>query len=550
MRWQRVTTITFAAAVLLHVCAGPVHGIPADSEPQQQSDSSNGAKYVLTGTVVDSVRGEGIRGALVRLLGNSPDVVLTDAAGKFRFEGLTSDNVFVVAQKPGFFSSQDLRTQSMRVMAQRDAEPLNPVRASSGPMTIKLIPEAVIFGTVLGERGEPLESMPIAVWNISVVDGRQTSIQFGNETTDEDGHFRVSRLPPGKYYAVAGPGRMPMAQESGPGGKNPVGYAAVYYPAAADMESALPISIDAGTRTEINFSMEPQSLFRISGVVSGFGPGQQPYIQLASPTTQGLAGLAQGNAVTGAFTSNWIPAGSYILRALASGPSNTPLAASEYLTVRSNISDVRIALEPSINLPIIVRMVATKESPVGANQAVVVLLMPKGPQERFPGQALMGALSGSDTVWKVATGGYVANFVANGSWYVQSAMYGTQDAMRDDIFVGLGSGNQALEVVAREDGATLTGTTTADGHAAQGAVLVVPEQTPNQLRIVHSNADGIFRASGLGPGSYRVIAFDQIDDLEYRNPTAMADYMMRAQTIELNTNQTSSMNLELIKRSN
>jgi hypothetical protein len=149
---------------------------------------------------------------------------------------------------------------------------------------------------------------------------------------------------------------------------------------------------------------------------------------------------------------------------------------------------------------------------------------------------------------RVETGSYQPIFATPEPWYVQSAMYGRQDLLRDDLIAGIEGGTRTVEIVVRDDGAVLSGTTTADGQPARSSVLIVPEETPSQLRKVTTNADGTFHAGGLAPGTYQIIAFDSADNLEYRNPAALADYLMKAQTVRLTPNQTATVNLEILKR--
>jgi hypothetical protein len=548
--WRRIAVLVFFTGTLLQLRAEPVGGTPVDVKSQEQSDSSNRTTYVVTGTVVDSVQGEGIRGSLVQLSGDSQDVTLTDAGGQFRFEGLASNVVIVTAKKPGFFTEQDMLRHVMLVAGQNRNQPAPAAKPVTGPVIIKLVAEAIIFGRVLGYRNEPIESLPVVVSIFGMFDGRKTSVQIANAVTDENGRFRISGLIPQNYYVAAGPGPAQVVRESGGAAKGYEGYPVVFYPAASDRDGAVPVSVGAGTRTEVDFSIAPQPFFRISGSVHGYGAGQQAYIQFAGTTTLAFAGLAPCDPATGAFTSNWIPGGSYILRVGVSGPSEFPMSASQYLTVDTNISDLRIQVQPAITIPINVRVETTRDSSSDGQDSVMVTLMPKGPQGGVESDALIGRLAArTGALWRVEAGAYLAKLATAAPWYVQSAMYGTQDILRDDLVIGLG-GSRPVEIVVRDDGAVLNGTTTSDGHPSRSSVLIVPEQSPSQLRMIVTNQEGAFQVGGLAPGTYHVIAFDNADDLEYRNPAAITDYLMKAHTILLNASQTARVSLELVKRGN
>lgn len=550
MRWWRLAMTALLAGSLFQFCVAPARGLSANTESQTQSSSPDKLTYVVTGTVVDSVRGEGIRGALVELSGEAQDATLTDAGGKFRFEGLPSNHVILAAKKPGYFNEQDMLRWTVPVGEQNRNESPAIVREVTGPVSIKLVQEAVIFGRVLGYGNEPVESLPVVVSMFGMFDGRKTSVQIGGGTTDEDGNLRIAGLVPGSYYVAVGPGPAKVVRESGTALPSHQGYPTVFYPGASERDASELLSIGAGTRTELNFTVTPQPFYHVSGAVSGYGPGQQAHIQFVGATTLGPAGIAPCDPASGAFTSNWLPAGTYVVRVLVSGPSEFPLSASQYLTVDQNISDLRIQVQPAITIPIHVSAESTKNSPLTGRESVVAALTPKGPQGAVGGGSLIGRISSTGSIFRVEAGTYLAKLSVNPPWYVQSAMYGTQDVLREDLIVGVGGGSRSFEIAVRDDGATLNGATTTYGHPSRGAVLIVPEDAPSQLRIVATNQDGVFQVGALAPGSYRVIAFDNVDSLEFRNPTAMTDYLTKAQTVLLNANQTASVSLELIKRAN
>jgi hypothetical protein len=374
---QRNIALVFMVGLVLQFCAGPARGLSTLGEPQQGSDSSNKPTFVVTGTVVDSVHGEGIRGALVAISGEAQDATLTDAGGKFRFEGLASNRVTIAAKKPGYFNEHDLLRYSMFVVGQSGTQASPVARAITEPVTINLMAEGIIFGRVTGYRNEPIESLPVVVKMFGIFDGRKSSVAIGNAVTDEDGVFRVSGLVPANYVVAVGPGLARPARDIGSGAKRFEGYPVVFYPAASDQDGAVHIPVGAGSRTEVNFSIPLQPFFRVSGNVSGYGSGQQAHVLFAGTTTLNNAGVMPCDPLTGAFVSSWIPGGKYVLRTFVSGPSEFPLSASELLTVDRNVSGLRVQVHPALEIPINVRVETPKSTDSGDHNYVTVLLMPK-----------------------------------------------------------------------------------------------------------------------------------------------------------------------------
>jgi hypothetical protein len=60
--------------------------------------------------------------------------------------------------------------------------------------------------------------------------------------------------------------------------------------------------------------------------------------------------------------------------------------------------------------------------------------------------------------------------------------------------------------------------------------------------------NGAFAIRDLAPGSYRALAIDQADDLEYANPEALRNYLTKAQDVTVGPKQESRVDLELVQR--
>jgi len=100
------------------------------ANPQFQAEPRT---YTARGTVVNSATGEAISGALVQLYGARQHAVLTGPDGKFQFDGLQNSSFQLSAQKPGYFSPEQIRRSAAPPMLVRTEE--------ERPITLKLIPE-------------------------------------------------------------------------------------------------------------------------------------------------------------------------------------------------------------------------------------------------------------------------------------------------------------------------------------------------------------------------------------------------------------------------
>ena len=71
--------------------------------------SKTSSTFTLNGAVLNSVTGEPISRALVRISGLVQRTAFTDAEGRFEIDGLPAGPVDVELQKPGYYRQQDAR---------------------------------------------------------------------------------------------------------------------------------------------------------------------------------------------------------------------------------------------------------------------------------------------------------------------------------------------------------------------------------------------------------------------------------------------------------
>jgi len=152
--------------------------------------STNGSNdthysYKFSGTVVNSATGEPIARALVQIFSQSSPAIFSDSSGHFEFNDLPELQTTVVARKPGFFAEQEI-----------ERSPRNSINVHIGPdtppVTIKLIPEGVIYGKV-ESNGGPLERIPITLYSSNIAEGRRNWEQR-QTVTDDDGGIGSSSI--------------------------------------------------------------------------------------------------------------------------------------------------------------------------------------------------------------------------------------------------------------------------------------------------------------------------------------------------------------------
>lgn len=523
------------SCVLLILCGV---GLILSSASAAQSPSANGETFTLSGTVVNSVTGEPIARAMVRTNGVVQRTAFSDSEGHFQIDGLPPVQVTVTAQKPGYSASRFPGSAGGWIQ----------IGPNTGAQVVKLVPQSAIYGRVTDASGQAIEHVPVRLTARSVRDGRKIWEQRGMTETDEDGHFRFANLMQGTYYVAAGP--LVAEQLLAAGEKSKTGFAHVYYPGAAELASALPIQLSGGQQTEADFSLNAVPVYEVSGSISGHLADQGVGFQLLTSSGDELSLPTTFNMETGTFKLEGLPAGSYIVRAISQAEGQ-PMRADRLVNVAANVEDLRLALAPSVSIPVVVRM-ESRSSNVSTSirlhdrPPISVRLLPADANSAESSSTVQRG-SSAMVLQNVDPGTYTADLMPQVPWYVQSATYGQSNLLYDDIFVA-GGQSYPMEIVLRDDSASLSGTIKrSDANQPPATVVVVPQPAGKMPPHVVRGAGNDFSVSGLAPGEYLVFAFDSIDGMEFSNPDAFGPYASQAAHITLTGNQRGQVSLDLIQ---
>jgi hypothetical protein len=512
--------------------------------------SIDNQRYTVSGTVVNSVTGEPIRRALVSLFYNQQLTAMTDSDGRFAFEGLPRMSATLTAQKPEFFSEQELSAGRSR--------PRQITVGSNTATTIKLVPEAIISGRLIDADGLPIPRLLVRAITQKVMQGRKEWQQGMLGRTDADGYYRIINLMPGSYFVVAGPGRT-QAFVAGAEDTADLGYASVTYPGSS------PLRVAAGQQVEVNFTIRPEPFYSVTGSVSGTSPGNHYTVQLISrtPGMRMPMGGANPDPQSGTFTLPRVARGDYILQARGfwvdrqnPNPLTNQTLGAVPISVRGNVMGVSVPLEPMLSIPINLRSERTREAQGmvrGRNfPNVQIRLSPvdqesppafSGPEDpKDPGSPLMlrNAVPGKYRVEVIPT---------FGDTYVASARYGMTDLLNGELTLTSGANQGAIDVVVRDDAARLTVKVQSEEPLPGISVLVVPDRGEPKLQETVAGPKEVgMQMQGLRPGSYTVLAFEDLGNLEYMNRDALEPYLSRGAKVTLTPNQEATVTPELIKR--
>jgi hypothetical protein len=531
----------------LHLLVLVFLSVTAIAQVSPSRPGKSDATFTLSGSVTNSVTGESVGHALVRINGSVQRTVFTDSEGHFQVEGMAGGTAYVNAQKPGYFSQQELKG--------RGGDNLVTVGVNSDSVVLKLTPQSAISGRITDATGQPIEHVPVRLTAKPLREGRKHWEPRGQQQTDEDGRYRFANLMPGTYYLAAGP----SADETRllPGEQRPkTGYASMYYPGVPDLASAAPIQLTAGQGAEADFSMTAGAVYHVSGSVTGYPPHQGVGVMFLSQSGDDLSLPSRFNTETGHFDIDSVPPGNYVVKAFAQADPDRPLRAEARVNVADSVDNVHLALGPALSIPVVVRTESRassgqSSSPRGGQgpPPISVRLVSSDPTTG-ESYSTIGHGNQSDSVilQNVDPGRYSVDLMPQGGWYVQSAQYGQTNLLYDDLLVASAGQASPMEVVLRDDGATLTGTVKSpDGTPVQATVVAVPQPVSKvSPKTAYVSSQDSFTFSGLAPGEYLVYAFDSADRLEYGNPDVLQPYTSQAAHVSLSPNQKAQVSLDLI----
>ena len=580
----RVGTLIFAVLLL----ATPLifREVSAQQLPTKPADR-------ITGVVINSVTGEPVARALVVSEGEI-FATLTDNSGRFEFvfpdtpggqsagepgrpPRVSSRYVYrpslLTARKPGFLNGRDEHASpGQRVIDGKEME-------------IALVPEALIVGHIALPTTEPPDPIEVELFQRQVRNGRAHWVSVGVQSTRSDGQFRFAELPAGTYKLLTHELRDEDPKFSAPEGQV-YGYAPVYYPNASGFSSAGTIELKPGKTAEASLKLTRQPYFPVIVPVTNVPPGRSLGGIEVSVQGPGGPGYAlqydyQKQAIVGL-----LPNGSYQLRAMNYGQQ--ALSGDANITVHGGANGAILPLAATPPVRVNVKDEFTSEvSPftttiVGSNGRqttqerrfdVTVALQPVDDftvlQQGTPSQGHLDPQTNSMQIDSVAPGRYwVEVYPTNG--YAASVTAGGVDLRNHPLVVPSGSSAPSIEIVLRNDTASIEGTVegvsnlsgvaapvptgfnswsnTSSDSSARLYFIPLPDSTG---RFIEQNVsqDGSFSVS-LPPGEYRVLAFPRVQpEIEYENPNAMRAYDGKGQVVRLAAGQKERIQLQLISTS-
>jgi hypothetical protein len=506
--------------------------------------------FKIAGQVVHDRDNRAVRGARVSItMVEHPDrqlSVVSGANGEFQFFGLPPAKYQLRAEFRGstqFYQQLEEYSTAIVVGPALDSEHI----------AFPLDSAASISGSVVDGDGDPVSGASVYLFGRSVSRGMfQTGLK-GQANTNMTGTFHIGHLSPGTYYVAAAahpwyaqnqiptpptdPNNSPNPQPE-PHPELDVAFPLTYYAASTTPESATPLTLEEGSKAEIQFTLNavPAVHVALDGIekppeqniqasLSQVGPGGTLISVNGVLTPNGVAGVAPGN---------------YLLSASLIEQNGQSALGSQAVTLTG---------DSTVHLNEVIRTSVTGK----------VLFDGHIPENL---SVWLGDSSNGNTLWLPIAKDGSFNLSQTQPGRYSLLMGNTSEFYIRDISVkGAGFAGGVLEIAkGAQIELTITaakGMTKIDGTVVNGKtpvagalVLIIP-QDANRAKYIprdQSDSDGTFTLFQVPPGRYTLVAIQNGRDLAYAEPGVMAPYLPHGQVLDVPLPKNARVEVEVQAR--
>jgi len=574
--------------------------VPLLSAPQQIGSAS------VEGTVVNLGTNEPIAGAVAELSkpsatpGAPPEAqtVTTGADGKFAFRNLQGGEYRLVATRPGGiynpaqYGQRDPRSPGTPLtLAANDA--LKNVR-------LEMAATGAITGRVYDRNGEPVPYARVLAMQHWYHEGNRLLDFVQVVHTDDRGEYRLFWLPPGKYYVAARPEALQSAgttsfvntpdrialyhEEDSPippivrrVQDNEViteTYELTFYGGQTNPLKARAIDLLPGTTSagiDIPLAAGTVRPRTVQGIVIDGASGQPaPGATISALPAIFMSSRIQPATTTdasGRFTLRGLTSEAYILHFRTA--TGNLFGFHRLESGSTNIENLSIVAKPGI--PVSGKISFDGRPPADNDPDIARLQVIITQDPGIPGVPSPAPVTplpnGNFTVQNVGPAGWDFEIYVGGArppgTYVKAIKLGTQDVLNAKFYPEPGDSqrgglhidgplDQPLEIVLG------IGTGTVDGRvvdakqqpSAYRTVVLLPDIPLRHRfdlhRVTTTDTAGKFRFQNVDPGSYKLFAFDRIENGAWEDTTLMVSYESGGQPIRIQEHSQQSVEVRVI----
>lgn len=536
---------------------------------------------VVEGKVVNSVTGELIRkaeltlttslmpegfDAMAKQIGMDADMMdnmpaakgskktftaTTDAAGKFKFDKVDPGDYYFTAKHAGFVD------QTYKPTGKDSAEGLLHLTAGRelSEVEFRLIPQGAVSGKVVDEDGDPVADAIVTASRYSFSSGHRTLRLADTGRTSDRGEFRLSKLPPGRYYlnaesiAFDATGSAPPPPKDG---SPETGYVATYFPGTTDVQDAEVVEVKpAGDVPGFVIHLQKSRVVRVKGTLAGADgkPLKSAQIMLMSAAHPGSMRMAMSNSEGKFEMANTSP-GAYMAMVMQMTGASPSIVMQPLIVPSENLSDVKLGTAPDGKLQ--GRVIVAGDGKV---QLKGIRIMLAGGEDApvMPSSASVDE-SGAFTLTKVATLPYELSLthVPDGA-YLKSVLWNGREILGQPLDLTAGAAGD-LQVILGTDGAKLDAAVSHDDKpVADATVVLLPEDPtrryPETTSSEETDDKGHAAFKDVPPGNYLLFAWEKVEEGAWFDPAFVKAAASGATKVTIGPKESQRVDLKVIPAS-
>jgi hypothetical protein len=480
----------------------------------QQSSASGQA--TVEGTVVNAINARQIprAGVLLRNVQQGNNAVWTraDDTGRFLFKNVDPGRYRLSGDRQGFFTENRKNATQTFVDVSAGAHINN--------VLVRLLPFAVIAGRIVDDKNDPLQHVEMRLYAWDYVRGRRLLASKGGSATDDRGEYRIPGVRPGSYFLLANYDfKKEWLRSMGDLAKTTrpdIAYLPQFFPGTTDFREAQQLTLKPGDEVFEDFAFSSRPAVSIHGrVVNGVSGNPAPKAVVTASWTNIPPGVDPVSAQAdgdGTFEIWGLAPGSYTLQTSFQDQGENYSAEDQVEVGSAGLAETEIAGMPDVAMNGSVHVEGT-QPPALRQVSVEFMTMGNRPFSIFrvaaasPNFLLQGRLH-LETHYRVNAVNLPDDY------YLKSITVAGKEMPKNDVVVG--AKHSQIELVISPEGGHIEGTVLdfKNQPVRNSYVMLAPDVAvvdPDQILQSRSDATGKFVLRGAPPGTYKLIAFEDLD---------------------------------------
>ncbi|MFZ5926251.1 MAG: carboxypeptidase regulatory-like domain-containing protein [Acidobacteriota bacterium] len=501
------------------------------------------ATYTISGTVVDSVSGDPLRGVRVSVLEarsfRPAGEWTTDGSGDFRFERLAAGKYVLMAEKPGYvvqrFGQKALYSAFSSAVVAGEGNVTEGLRFA-------LIPSAAITGTVTDENGEPATGVLVSAFRQVGNPRNPRWIRSGFDSTNDLGQYRIHSLRRGSFIVLAQGADHELQGRYGDHLRR-WGFPPTFAPGVPDVSRAALIRLEPGVEHRADISVRGT---RLVAVVGGYSSGTWPVsgraFLLASLAGFGFFQVGMTSVVSRqGFMIRDVPRGSYTL--LVASPTQPRLIAMKQV----HVEDDPVTVDMGAGVPVGAK-ITVEWADARPPRPVDVVLDSDGDI------GTQIARLGPDASAELAVlppGHYVPKLLSGNQVFAVTGIRVEPGRVVSGAIEIPGTSRAEIRLTAVSRVQEVTGRVFKGGSPQMGVtVILLPRDQPVRaasFAVDQTDSDGSFTLRSVAPGEYLAFAFEQGEVFDYADPEVMQPLLRLGQPVTVKAGKNPEVRLEVTR---